>query len=103
MPHSLLSLNIDNQAGGSKSISDILTVLSSQVFPIISGVVWLATLLGLLIYWNVDAGRVHYSTMTEDQSIAYISDIAADYLKPLFITGCVITTIFLDLSFGSDR
>ena len=41
--------------------------------------------------------------MTETQHIAYISDIAADYLKPLFITGCVLTTIFLDLSFGSDR
>ncbi len=29
---------------------------SPKVFPIISGVVWLATLLGLLIYWNVDHG-----------------------------------------------
>jgi len=76
---------------------------SYWVFPIISGVVWLATLMGLLIYWNVDTGRVHYSSMTEGQVIAYISDIGADYLKPLFITGCVITTIFLDLSFGSDR
>ncbi len=35
--------------------------------------------------------------MTENQTIAYISDIAADYLKPLFITGCVVTTVFLDL------
>lgn len=41
--------------------------------------------------------------MEPTQSIAYISDVGAQKLKPLFITGCVITTIFLDISFLSDR
>jgi hypothetical protein len=41
--------------------------------------------------------------MQGDQTIAYISDVGASELKPLFVAGCIITTIFLDLSFGSDR
>ncbi|KAI9674526.1 MAG: hypothetical protein M1817_001864 [Caeruleum heppii] len=34
---------------------------------------------------------------------SYISDIGAQSLKPLFIVGCCITTIFLDLSFVAER
>jgi amino acid transporter len=60
-------------------------------------------ILGLLIYWNVDTGKEVYPSMTPPQTIAYISDVGAYHLKPLFITGCVVTTIFLDLSFGSER
>lgn len=41
--------------------------------------------------------------MQDNQTIAYISDVGAAELKPLFVAGCIITTIFLDLSFGSDR
>lgn len=41
--------------------------------------------------------------MQGDQTIAYISDIGASKLKPLFVVGCVLTTIFLDLAFISDR
>jgi hypothetical protein len=33
----------------------------------------------------------------------FISDIGASTLKPLFITGCCITTISLDLSLLSER
>ncbi|KAK6952263.1 hypothetical protein Daesc_006798 [Daldinia eschscholtzii] len=77
--------------------------LSYWVFPIISGLMWLATLLGLLLYWIRDEHRVHYASMSDDQTIAYISDVGASKLKPLFVTGCIITTIFLDLSFGADR
>ncbi|KAK4193002.1 Frag1/DRAM/Sfk1 family-domain-containing protein [Podospora australis] len=77
--------------------------LSWWVYPIIAGVVWLATLLGLLLYWIVDADRVHYVSMDETQYIAYISDVGAAYLKPLFITGCVLTTVLLDISFFADR
>ncbi|OIW30246.1 hypothetical protein CONLIGDRAFT_360191 [Coniochaeta ligniaria NRRL 30616] len=76
---------------------------SYWVFPIISGLVWLGTLLGLLIWWCVDAHRARYPSMEPTQTIAYISDVGAQKLKPLFITGCVITTIFLDISFLSDR
>lgn len=41
--------------------------------------------------------------MSASQHIAYISDIGAFGLKPLFITGSVITVVFLDLAFISER
>lgn len=41
--------------------------------------------------------------MSPDASIAYISDVGAQSLKPLFIAGSVVTTIFLDASFISER
>ncbi|MCJ1443121.1 MAG: hypothetical protein MMC23_003618 [Stictis urceolatum] len=63
---------------------------------------WLGMLLGMLISWIVD-GSPHYPSMGANQRIAYISDIGAQHLKPLFIAGSVITTIFLDLSFVSER
>ncbi|KAI1758896.1 Frag1/DRAM/Sfk1 family-domain-containing protein [Hypoxylon sp. FL1150] len=77
--------------------------LSYWVFPLISGLMWLSTLLGLLLYWIIDAHRIHYASMGDTQTIAYISDVGASKLKPLFVTGCIVTTIFLDLSFGADR
>ncbi len=77
--------------------------LSYWITPIIAGTVWLATLLGLLLYWIISESKVHYASMAETQTIAYISDVGASNLKPLFIAGCVITTILLDLSFGADR
>jgi len=76
--------------------------VSYWVFPLISGLCWLGTLLGLLIHWNVD-GRPHYPSMDAGQTIAYISDVGAEDLKPLFIAGACVTTIFLDLSFLSER
>lgn len=41
------------------------------------------------------------ASMTSDQTIAYISDVAADFLKPLFIVACSITAVsfILDLIF----
>jgi len=76
--------------------------ISYWVFPVISGLCWLGMLLGLLIHWNVD-GRPHYPSMDVNQSIAYISDVGAESLKPLFIAGACVTTVFLDLSFLSER
>jgi hypothetical protein len=58
-------------------------------------------LMGLLIHWTTD-GNPHYPSMDETQSIAYISDVGAQSLKPLFIAGSCVTTIFLDLAFISD-
>ena len=61
-----------------------------------------AMLLAMLIVWEVE-GHPHYSSMSTNQHIAYISDIGAQGLKPLFIAGCCVTTVFLDLSFASER
>lgn len=57
--------------------------------------------MGLLIYW-VYQGKPHYQSMNPIQDVAYISDVGAQTLKPLFVTGCVLTTIFLDASFLSE-
>jgi hypothetical protein len=63
---------------------------------------WLAMLLAMLITWCVQ-GKPHYPSMDPGQNIAYISDVGAQGLKPLFIAGSVVTTIFLDLAFASER
>ncbi|KAH8646055.1 Frag1/DRAM/Sfk1 family-domain-containing protein [Tricladium varicosporioides] len=75
--------------------------ISYWIFPVISGLCWLGMLMGLLIHWCV-IGRPHYASMDPFQSIAYISDVGAQSLKPLFIAGSCVTTIFLDLSFLSE-
>lgn len=59
-------------------------------------------LLAMLIVWELE-GHPHYASMSENQHIAYISDIGAQGLQPLFIAGCCVTTVFLDLSFASER
>jgi len=75
--------------------------VSYWVFPVISGLCWVGTLLGLLIHWTT-TGKPHYASMKPNQTIAYISDVGAESLKPLFIAGACVTTIFLDLAFVSD-
>ncbi|KAI1824662.1 hypothetical protein F4861DRAFT_505175 [Xylaria intraflava] len=72
------------------------------LLPVFSGVVWLATLLGLFLHWTIDTQERRYPSMQAGQTIAYISDVGAAELKPLFIVGCVLTTVFLDASFVAD-
>ncbi|KAK7972371.1 Frag1/DRAM/Sfk1 family protein [Apiospora saccharicola] len=72
------------------------------VFPVLSAFSGLATLTTMLTYWIV-TGRAKYTSMQEDQTIAYISDIGADQLKPLFILGCVISSALFNVAFVSDR
>lgn len=76
--------------------------ISYWVFPVISGLCWFGMLWGMLIHW-LTTGRPKYPSMEPTQRIAYISDVGAFYLKPLFITGAVVTTIFLDASFLSEQ
>ncbi|KAJ4504737.1 hypothetical protein HRR83_003134 [Exophiala dermatitidis] len=76
--------------------------LGSWLFPIVSACMWLAMLLAMFIHWEV-IGHPHYPSMEKGQRIAYISDVGAFGLKPLFITGCVITTVSLDLGFMAER
>jgi hypothetical protein len=72
------------------------------VFPVISAGTWLGMLLAMLIRWEV-VGHPHYPSMDPRQHIAYISDIGAFGLKPLFIAGSSVTTVFLVLSFIAER
>ena len=76
-------------------------------------------LVAMLAYWLANGSPV-YPSMETGQTIAYMfvsdlpensnvanipsrSDVGASELKPLFIAGSCITTIFLDLSFAADR
>ncbi|KAK4104858.1 hypothetical protein N658DRAFT_504402 [Parathielavia hyrcaniae] len=77
--------------------------LSYWLTPILGGLVWLATLLALLLYWIVSEDGSRYASMSAGQTIAYISDVGASDLQPLFIAGCVLTTVLLDFSLGADR
>ncbi|KAM5342705.1 hypothetical protein ACJ41O_013671 [Fusarium nematophilum] len=78
-------------------------IFSYWWLPIISGLVWFGTLLGLLLEWLVVQDGRHYDTMADTADIAYISNVGADRLQPLFIVGCVLTSIFLDLAFAAER
>ncbi|KAF3055403.1 Frag1/DRAM/Sfk1 family domain-containing protein [Trichoderma afarasin] len=77
--------------------------VSYWILPVFSALVWLGMLLGLLLYWVVDTNSEHYSYMDSDDNIAFISDIGASKLKPLFIAGSAVTTVFLNLSFAAER
>lgn len=41
--------------------------------------------------------------MSPGQTIAYISDVAADVLKPLFVAGCAVTAVGFVLGLGVER
>ncbi|KAL3472810.1 Frag1/DRAM/Sfk1 family-domain-containing protein [Aspergillus californicus] len=77
-------------------------IVSFWVFPVISACMWLGMLAAMIGVWCVQ-GHPIYSSMEEGQTIAYISDVGAQGLQPLFITGSVITVVFLDLAFISER
>ncbi|GKT99355.1 hypothetical protein FLAG1_01444 [Fusarium langsethiae] len=78
-------------------------VFSYWWFPVLSGLVWLGMLLGLLLEWQVNQHGRRYPTQSIHSDVAYISNVGADRLWPLFITGCVLTSIFLDAAFLSER
>lgn len=84
------------------AIPNFLKYAFVWILPLVSAGTWLAMLLVMLIVWELE-GHPHYASMSANQHIAYISDIGAQGLKPLFIAGCCVTTVFLDLSFASER
>lgn len=73
-----------------------------QVLPIISGLVWLGMLLGMFLHWVITDNMRRYEPMMKGD-IPFISHIGALELKPLFIVGCVLTSVFLDSSFLAER
>ncbi|KAI5850001.1 Frag1/DRAM/Sfk1 [Tricharina praecox] len=56
----------------------------------------------MIIVWLAQ-GQPKYASMAGRQRIAYISDIGADVLKPLFVTGSSLTGIFFFASLLSMR
>lgn len=70
--------------------------------PLFAAFIWLGTILSLLITW-LASGRPRYVSMSPGQTIAYISDVAADILKPLFIAATSITSVGFVLSLITER
>ncbi|TBU32639.1 Frag1/DRAM/Sfk1 family-domain-containing protein [Dichomitus squalens] len=58
--------------------------------PLFGAFIWFGMLWAMLITWLAE-GRPKYPTQTG--KVAYISDVGASFLKPLFITGCSITAL----------
>lgn len=77
-------------------------IISFWLFPVISACMWVSMLIAMIAKWAVD-GYPHYPWMGADQDIAYISDIGASWIKPLFIAGGTVTVVLLDLAFLSER
>ncbi|KAJ5748081.1 uncharacterized protein N7511_009777 [Penicillium nucicola] len=77
-------------------------LVSFWLFPLVSACMWVAMLIAMLVTWVV-VGKPHYASMDDGQNIAYISDVGAQGLKPLFVAGSVVTVVFLDLGIISER
>ena len=63
-----------------------------KLLPLICGTSWIITLLSLLIFWLAE-GRPRYPGQINP--VAFISDIGAFDLQPLFITGGIISSLTL--------
>lgn len=68
--------------------------------PLCTAFFWFATLLAMLLTWLI-SGRPKY--VSQDGKVAYISDVGASFLKPLFVVGCCITGIGFFLSLVLER
>jgi hypothetical protein len=74
----------------------------TALLPLFSAFVWLGMLLAMIIYWAAE-GHPIYPSMSDGQTLAYISDVGAYTLQPLFITGSAIMVVTLDLAFLAER
>ncbi|KZW03729.1 hypothetical protein EXIGLDRAFT_662984 [Exidia glandulosa HHB12029] len=70
--------------------------------PLFTAFIWFSTLLAMLITWLAQ-GRQFYVSESPGQKVAYISDVGADILKPLFIVGCSITAVGFFLTLCVER
>jgi len=75
---------------------------SIWVIPIFSATIWVSMLLAMFLWWT-ESGSPHFSSMAKSQTIAYISDVGAQDLKPLFITMSTVTVVSFDAVFIIQR
>ncbi|KAG1733993.1 Frag1/DRAM/Sfk1 [Suillus lakei] len=68
--------------------------------PLFTAFFWFATLLAMLLTWLI-SGRPKY--VSQEGKVAYISDVGASFLKPLFVVGCCITGVGFMLSLVLER
>ncbi|KAJ7841327.1 Frag1/DRAM/Sfk1 [Mycena olivaceomarginata] len=71
--------------------------------PVLGALIWFGTILSMLITWLAQGGTSRPRYSSQSQSIAYISDVGADMLKPLFVVGCCITAVAFFLSLVIER
>jgi hypothetical protein len=57
----------------------------------------------MLLFWIVGTDSERYPAIDANMSLAYISDIGAYEMKPLFIAGSAVTTVTFDLAFLAER
>ncbi|KAJ5604457.1 hypothetical protein N7510_009611 [Penicillium lagena] len=55
-------------------------------------------LFAMIGHW-IMVGKPKYDRMKSGQTIPFISDIGAGELKPLFMIGCIVTMLFLNMAF----
>lgn len=68
--------------------------------PLLGSFIWFSTLFSMIITWKA-TGEPHY--VSQGSNMPYISDIGADFLKPLFVTGASITAVCFFLSLVIER
>lgn len=78
----------------------MLWVVHHWLIPVIGFAAWFGMLWAMLIYWFVK-GRPIYPW--QNGSIAFISDIGATPIQPLFIAGSSVMGVCFILSVASDR
>ncbi|CAK5268832.1 unnamed protein product, partial [Mycena citricolor] len=71
--------------------------------PLFGAFIWFGTILSMLITWLAQGGTGRPRYPSQDSSVPYISDVGADLLKPLFVTGCCITAVALVVSLSLER
>ncbi|KAG0693433.1 Frag1/DRAM/Sfk1 [Suillus ampliporus] len=80
-----------------------LSTQSHRLFifvPLFIAFFWFATLLAMLLTWLI-SGRPKY--VSQEGKVAYISDVGASFLKPLFVVSCCITGVGFVLSLVLER
>ncbi|KAG8757898.1 hypothetical protein FRC14_001248 [Serendipita sp. 396] len=68
--------------------------------PLVAAATWFVTILVLLIVW-LSTGRPHYDT--QEGNVAFISDVGAGRMKPLFVLGAIITSLCFIATLVSER
>lgn len=69
-------------------------------WPILATSAWLATIMGLLIWWAGFDNGVRYTS--GDQSILYVSDVAAEH-QALMVAGSSLTALFYAITLFLGR
>lgn len=68
--------------------------------PAFAAFIWFSSLLAMLLTWLI-SGRPKY--VSQEGAVAYISDVGASFLKPLFVVACCITGVGFLLSLILER